>query len=320
MYLYVLTVCPHCMSSLYVLTVCPHCMSSLYVLTVCPHCMSSLYVLTVCPHCMSSLYVLTVCPQALYHGKFIDSGFTMPFYKKMLNKKLTLKDLESIDPEYYNSMIWIQWVSFLLHSFCMSSLITAVHVYGSGAVLLKNLFDSWSCISSAVILVIFYPLLVLSLSPTVALSSACNVFLLSVPHPSLPSALCVPPSCPPTLSIPPFLPTSSHLLCLALPPICSIHPSLPAICSLCPSHPSPPLSLSLSLTLGNLPSSVDTFCSCGSSNRVFLINLYLMLFGQCHCQTIFSSPSYSTSFYIVLIPNVNSSTIAVCMYMKIGRL
>lgn len=31
----------------------------------------------------------------------------MPFYKKMLNKKLVLKDLESVDPEFYNSLIWI---------------------------------------------------------------------------------------------------------------------------------------------------------------------------------------------------------------------
>uniref|UniRef100_A0A8C1HR11 E3 ubiquitin-protein ligase n=1 Tax=Cyprinus carpio carpio TaxID=630221 RepID=A0A8C1HR11_CYPCA len=42
---------------------------------------------------------------ALYHGKFIDTGFTLPFYKRMLNKKPTLKDLESIDPEFYNSII-----------------------------------------------------------------------------------------------------------------------------------------------------------------------------------------------------------------------
>jgi hypothetical protein len=44
----------------------------------------------------------------LFHGKFIYSGFTMPFYKKMLNKKLTLKDLESVDAEFYNSLMWIK--------------------------------------------------------------------------------------------------------------------------------------------------------------------------------------------------------------------
>ncbi|XP_078400626.1 NEDD4-like E3 ubiquitin-protein ligase WWP2 isoform X1 [Cetorhinus maximus] len=45
---------------------------------------------------------------ALYHGKFIDTGFTLPFYKRMLNKKPTMKDLESIDPEFYNSLLWIK--------------------------------------------------------------------------------------------------------------------------------------------------------------------------------------------------------------------
>ncbi|XP_075045216.1 NEDD4-like E3 ubiquitin-protein ligase WWP2 isoform X2 [Mixophyes fleayi] len=45
---------------------------------------------------------------ALYHGKFIDTGFTLPFYKRMLNKKPTLRDLESIDPEFYNSIMWIK--------------------------------------------------------------------------------------------------------------------------------------------------------------------------------------------------------------------
>ncbi|GMT00452.1 hypothetical protein PENTCL1PPCAC_22626, partial [Pristionchus entomophagus] len=45
---------------------------------------------------------------ALFHGKFIFSGFTMPFYKKMLNKKLVLKDLESVDTEFYNSAVWIR--------------------------------------------------------------------------------------------------------------------------------------------------------------------------------------------------------------------
>ncbi|XP_062856312.1 NEDD4-like E3 ubiquitin-protein ligase WWP2 isoform X2 [Trichomycterus rosablanca] len=45
---------------------------------------------------------------ALYHGKFIDTGFTLPFYKRMLNKKPTLKDLESIDPEFYKSIIWVK--------------------------------------------------------------------------------------------------------------------------------------------------------------------------------------------------------------------
>ncbi|XP_011881424.1 PREDICTED: E3 ubiquitin-protein ligase Su(dx) isoform X2 [Vollenhovia emeryi] len=45
---------------------------------------------------------------ALYHSRFIYSGFTMPFYKRMLNKKLVMKDIESIDPEFYKSLVWIK--------------------------------------------------------------------------------------------------------------------------------------------------------------------------------------------------------------------
>ena len=56
--------------------------------------------------------------QALYHGKFIDRGFTLPFYKRMLNKKQTMKDLESIDPEFYNSLLWIKYVFQELLLFC----------------------------------------------------------------------------------------------------------------------------------------------------------------------------------------------------------
>ncbi|KAK7808954.1 hypothetical protein U0070_010101 [Myodes glareolus] len=48
---------------------------------------------------------------ALFHGKFIDTGFSLPFYKRILNKPVGLKDLESIDPEFYNSLIWVKMVA-----------------------------------------------------------------------------------------------------------------------------------------------------------------------------------------------------------------
>ena len=44
----------------------------------------------------------------MFHSKFIDNGFSMPFYKQMLGKKLLLRDLENIDPEFYNSLAWIR--------------------------------------------------------------------------------------------------------------------------------------------------------------------------------------------------------------------
>lgn len=53
-------------------------------------------------------FVGRIIAMALFHGKFIYSGFTLPFYKQMLGKTLTMKDLESIDPEFYNSLLWIK--------------------------------------------------------------------------------------------------------------------------------------------------------------------------------------------------------------------
>ncbi|EUB59451.1 Signal recognition particle protein [Echinococcus granulosus] len=45
---------------------------------------------------------------ALFHGKFIDNGFTLPFYKRLLNKPLSLNDLQTVDEEYYNSLLFIR--------------------------------------------------------------------------------------------------------------------------------------------------------------------------------------------------------------------
>ena len=53
-------------------------------------------------------FVGRVIAMALYHGKFIDNSFSMPFYKQMLNKKLTLQDIETIDHEFYNSLVWMR--------------------------------------------------------------------------------------------------------------------------------------------------------------------------------------------------------------------
>ncbi|CAO4359963.1 unnamed protein product [Caenorhabditis nigoni] len=53
-------------------------------------------------------YIGRFIAMALFHGKFIYSGFTMPFYKKMLNKKIVLKDIEQVDSEIYNSLMWIK--------------------------------------------------------------------------------------------------------------------------------------------------------------------------------------------------------------------
>ena len=45
---------------------------------------------------------------AIFHGKLLDAFFIRPFYKMMLGKPITLVDMESVDSEYYNSLLWIQ--------------------------------------------------------------------------------------------------------------------------------------------------------------------------------------------------------------------
>uniref|UniRef100_H3CVA4 E3 ubiquitin-protein ligase n=1 Tax=Tetraodon nigroviridis TaxID=99883 RepID=H3CVA4_TETNG len=41
------------------------------------------------------------------HGKLLDAFFIRPFYKMMLHKPITLQDMESVDSEYFNSLMWI---------------------------------------------------------------------------------------------------------------------------------------------------------------------------------------------------------------------
>lgn len=44
---------------------------------------------------------------ASYHNRLIDGFFIRPFYKMMLNKPITLQDIEAVDIEYYKSMKFI---------------------------------------------------------------------------------------------------------------------------------------------------------------------------------------------------------------------
>ncbi|XP_050400244.1 E3 ubiquitin-protein ligase NEDD4 isoform X2 [Patella vulgata] len=53
-------------------------------------------------------FIGRIAGMAIYHGKLLDGFFIRPFYKMMLRKPITLKDMESVDSEYYNSLIWIK--------------------------------------------------------------------------------------------------------------------------------------------------------------------------------------------------------------------
>ena len=44
---------------------------------------------------------------AVFHGHYLDGGFTVPLYKQMLGMKNTLDDLESVDPELYRGLQWL---------------------------------------------------------------------------------------------------------------------------------------------------------------------------------------------------------------------
>uniref|UniRef100_A0A8C6LJS4 E3 ubiquitin-protein ligase n=1 Tax=Nothobranchius furzeri TaxID=105023 RepID=A0A8C6LJS4_NOTFU len=52
-------------------------------------------------------FIGRVAGMAVFHGKLLDAFFIRPFYKMMLQKPITLQDMESVDSEYLNSLKWI---------------------------------------------------------------------------------------------------------------------------------------------------------------------------------------------------------------------
>uniref|UniRef100_A0A672IP94 E3 ubiquitin-protein ligase n=1 Tax=Salarias fasciatus TaxID=181472 RepID=A0A672IP94_SALFA len=52
-------------------------------------------------------FIGRVAGMAVYHGKLLDAFFIRPFYKMMLQKPIILQDMESVDSEYFNSLMWI---------------------------------------------------------------------------------------------------------------------------------------------------------------------------------------------------------------------
>ncbi|XP_071445980.1 E3 ubiquitin-protein ligase Nedd-4 isoform X4 [Hetaerina americana] len=53
-------------------------------------------------------FIGRIAGMAVYHGKLLDAFFIRPFYKMMLSKPIDLRDMESVDSEYYNSLLWIK--------------------------------------------------------------------------------------------------------------------------------------------------------------------------------------------------------------------
>uniref|UniRef100_H2YQB8 E3 ubiquitin-protein ligase n=1 Tax=Ciona savignyi TaxID=51511 RepID=H2YQB8_CIOSA len=66
-------------------------------------------------------FVGRILGMAVYHGHYIDGGFTMLFYKQLLGKPISLDDMEEVDPALYKSMKWILQNDIhdvLDHTFC----------------------------------------------------------------------------------------------------------------------------------------------------------------------------------------------------------
>lgn len=60
-------------------------------------------------------FVGRIMGMAVFHGHYIDGGFTLPFYKQLLGKSITLDDMELVDPDLHNSLVWILYVLSLVH-------------------------------------------------------------------------------------------------------------------------------------------------------------------------------------------------------------
>uniref|UniRef100_A0A8C1ZB32 HECT-type E3 ubiquitin transferase n=1 Tax=Cyprinus carpio TaxID=7962 RepID=A0A8C1ZB32_CYPCA len=70
---------------------------------------------------------------AVFHGHYINGGFTLPFYKQLLGKPIQLCDLETVDPELHKSLVWILTVGcrcllFFSMFHCSSLMIDCVSV------------------------------------------------------------------------------------------------------------------------------------------------------------------------------------------------
>jgi E3 ubiquitin-protein ligase HUWE1 len=52
-------------------------------------------------------FVGRVIGKAIYDGRLLDAYFARSFYRQLLGKSVDYRDVEWVDPEYYNSLCWI---------------------------------------------------------------------------------------------------------------------------------------------------------------------------------------------------------------------
>ncbi|KAI6246904.1 E3 ubiquitin-protein ligase TOM1-like [Erysiphe necator] len=58
-------------------------------------------------HLMFFKFIGRIIGKALYEGRVLDCHFSRAVYKRILGKSVSLKDMESLDPDYYKSLIWM---------------------------------------------------------------------------------------------------------------------------------------------------------------------------------------------------------------------
>lgn len=58
-------------------------------------------------HSMFFKFIGRVIGKALYEGRVLDCHFSRAVYKRILSRPVNVKDMESLDEEYYKSLVWI---------------------------------------------------------------------------------------------------------------------------------------------------------------------------------------------------------------------
>nr|POE96490.1 e3 ubiquitin-protein ligase tom1-like [Quercus suber] len=58
-------------------------------------------------HLLFFRFIGRIIGKALYEGRVLDCYFSRAVYRRMLGKSVSLKDMESLDLDYYKSLVWI---------------------------------------------------------------------------------------------------------------------------------------------------------------------------------------------------------------------
>ncbi|KKA29364.1 hypothetical protein TD95_001962 [Thielaviopsis punctulata] len=58
-------------------------------------------------HLLYFKFVGRIIGKALYEGRVLDCHFSRAVYKRILGKSVSVKDMESFDPDYYKSLLWM---------------------------------------------------------------------------------------------------------------------------------------------------------------------------------------------------------------------